>query len=76
MIDKIFTIAFASAYTAIFEIGSVMALLMLLFGILDYKKGDALRRLQKLGLITLDANGARPTRQGLLFNDDLVAELL
>ncbi|NLO36676.1 MAG: hypothetical protein GX112_10050 [Clostridiaceae bacterium] len=45
MIDKIFTIAFASAYTAIFEIGSVMALLMLLFGILDYKKGDALRRL-------------------------------
>ena len=36
----------------------------------------ALRRLQKLGLITLDANGARPTRQGLLFNDDLVAELL
>ena len=39
-------------------------------------RGDALRRLQKLGLITLDANGARPTRQGLLFNDDLVAELL
>lgn len=39
-------------------------------------RGDALRRLHKLGLITLDADGARPTRQGLLFNDDLVAELL
>ncbi|NMA47550.1 MAG: radical SAM family heme chaperone HemW [Lentisphaerae bacterium] len=39
-------------------------------------RGDALRRLAKLGLITLDADGARPTRQGLLFNDDLVAELL
>ncbi len=45
MTDQIFSIAFASAYTAIFEVGSVMALLMLLFGIIDYKKGDALRRL-------------------------------
>lgn len=45
MIDEIFTIAFHSAYTAIFEVGSIMAVLMLLFGILDYKKGDDLRRL-------------------------------
>ncbi len=43
MIDKLFTIAFESAYTAIFEVGSIMAVLMLLFGILDYKKGDKLR---------------------------------
>lgn len=45
MADRIFTIAFSSAYLAIFEVGSVMAVLMLLFGVLDYKKGDDLRRL-------------------------------
>ncbi len=45
MADEIFSIAFASAYTAIFEIGSVMAVLMLVFGIISFKKGDDLRRL-------------------------------
>lgn len=44
MVDQIFSIAFASAYTAIFEVGSVMAVLMVLFGILDYRYGDRLRR--------------------------------
>jgi oxygen-independent coproporphyrinogen-3 oxidase len=39
-------------------------------------RGKALQRLAKLGLIQLDENGARPTRQGLLFNDDIIAELL
>ncbi len=43
MIDQIFYKAFSSAHVAIFEIGSVMALLMLFFGILDYKYGDRLR---------------------------------
>ena len=43
MIDALFTIAFDSAYTAIFEVGSVMAVFMLIFGILDYKKGEQLR---------------------------------
>ncbi|MDD3931162.1 MAG: putative manganese transporter [Eubacteriales bacterium] len=43
MIDQIFQIAFSSASVAIFEVGSIMAVLMLLFGVLDYKKGDQLR---------------------------------
>ncbi len=43
MIDQIFNIAFSSAHTAIFDIGSVMAVLMLVFGVLDYKFGDRLR---------------------------------
>jgi hypothetical protein len=43
MMDQIFTIAFTSADTAIFDVGSVMAVLMLLFGFLDYKYGDRLR---------------------------------
>lgn len=34
---------FAAARTAIFEVGSVMAVLMLVFGIIDYRKGDAIR---------------------------------
>ncbi len=45
MIDQIFSVAFESAYQAIFEVGSVMAVLMLLFGVLDYKYGDKLRQL-------------------------------
>ena len=43
--DQLIEIAFSSAYTAIFEVGSVMAVLMLLFGILDYRYGDKLRLL-------------------------------
>lgn len=43
--DQLIEIAFSSAYTAIFEVGSVMAVLMLLFGILDYRYGDKLRQL-------------------------------
>ena len=43
MIDQLFLIMFESAQTAIFELGSIMAVLMLAFGILDYKKGDQLR---------------------------------
>lgn len=42
MVDEIFRKAFASAHVAIFEVGSVMAVLMLVFGILDYKYGDKL----------------------------------
>ena len=45
MVDQIVSIAFASAYTAIFEVGSVMAVLMLLFGVLDFRYGDKLRLL-------------------------------
>ena len=43
MVDEIFSIAFASAQTAIFEVGSIMAVLMLVFGFLDYRHGDRLR---------------------------------
>jgi len=45
MIDEIFKNAFASAHTAIFDVGSVMAVLMLVFGVLDYKHGENLRQL-------------------------------
>lgn len=45
MIDQIFSNAFTSAYQAIFEVGSIMAVLMLLFGVLDYKFGDKLRKI-------------------------------
>ncbi|MEA4888332.1 MAG: putative manganese transporter [Clostridiaceae bacterium] len=45
MIDKIVSVAFESAYTAIFEVGSVMAVLMLLFGMLDFRYGDKLRQI-------------------------------
>ena len=45
MIDDLFSIAFASAQTAIFEVGSIMAVLMLIFGVLDYKFGDRLREI-------------------------------
>lgn len=43
MIDELMTIAFSSAYTAIFEIGSIMAVLMLVFGVLDYRYSDKIR---------------------------------
>lgn len=43
MLDTIFSTAFEAAYSAIFEVGAIMAILMLVFGILDYKKGDQLR---------------------------------
>lgn len=43
MLDQLFILAFASASTAIFEVGSVMAILMLVFGVLDYRFGDHLR---------------------------------
>ena len=39
-------------------------------------RSDAIQRLHQLGLIQLSPNGMRPTRQGLLFNDDLAMELL
>ncbi len=39
-------------------------------------RGDALARLAKRGLLTSDALGARPTRQGMFFNDDVLMELL
>ena len=39
-------------------------------------RGAALDRLVDRGLLTSDDLGARPTRQGLLFNDDVVMELL
>ena len=39
-------------------------------------RGAALARLVGRGLLTSDDLGARPTRQGLLFNDDVVMELL
>jgi len=45
MIDNIFENAFKAAHTAIFDVGSVMAVLMLVFGILDYRYGDRLREL-------------------------------
>lgn len=51
MVDELMTIAFNSAYTAIFQVGSIMAILMLVFGILDYRFGDKLRCLiEKRGL--------------------------
>lgn len=59
MLDTIFSIAFEAAYSAIFEVGAVMAVLMLVFGIIDYKKGDNLRdfiirrKLDKPFLMTL-----------------------
>lgn len=43
MLDTIFSTAFEAAYSAIFEVGAIMAILMLVFGILEYKKGDQLR---------------------------------
>lgn len=45
MIDRLMSIAFASAHTAIFDIGSLMAVLMLVVGVLDYYKGEQLRQL-------------------------------
>lgn len=39
-------------------------------------RGLALERAARLGLISLDADGARPTPQGLRYNDDLLEMLL
>jgi coproporphyrinogen III oxidase-like Fe-S oxidoreductase len=39
-------------------------------------RGKELARLERLGLVTIDDNGFRPTARGLLFNDDIVMELL
>lgn len=45
MVDQMMRLLFASAHTAIFDIGSLMAVLMLVVGVLDYFKGDQLRGL-------------------------------
>jgi len=39
-------------------------------------RGPQLEKLQKRGLLELAPTGARPTRTGLLFNDDIAMELL
>ena len=39
-------------------------------------RGKELARLERLGLVTIDDNGFRPTARGLLFNDDIVMDLL
>jgi len=43
-VDQLFELFFSAAFTAIFEVGSIMAILMLVFGILDYRYGEALRK--------------------------------
>ena len=44
-LDQLFEQIFEAAHTAIFEVGSIMAVLMLVIGILDYRYGDKLRSL-------------------------------
>lgn len=39
-------------------------------------RGPQLYKLNQLGLIEMTEDGAKPTRQGLLFNDDVAMELL
>ena len=39
-------------------------------------RGKSLERLEKLGLVVMDGFGVRPTGNGLLFNDEVVMELL
>ncbi len=39
-------------------------------------RGTALQKLEKLGLVSINDNGATPTQKGLLFNDDLAMELI
>ena len=39
-------------------------------------RGKELAKLQQLGLVLIDDNGFRPTSRGLLFNDEIVMELL
>ena len=39
-------------------------------------RGKVLAKLQRLGLVTIDNKGFRPTARGLLFNDEIVMELL
>ena len=45
------------------------------FDALDLR-GNQLRQLRQRGLITLSDTAAAPTRDGLLFNDDLLIELI
>ena len=44
-LDQLFESFFSASFTAIFEVGSVMAVLMLVFGILDFHFGERLRQL-------------------------------
>ena len=39
-------------------------------------RGKELERLERLGLVTIDDHGFRPTARGLIFNDDILMELL
>ncbi len=39
-------------------------------------RGAQLRKLEKIGLLELNGNGAKPTYRGLLFNDDIAMDLL
>ena len=39
-------------------------------------RGKELARLERLGLVTIDDNGFRPTARGLLFNNEIVMDLL
>ena len=39
-------------------------------------RGTALQKLEKLGLVCMNNQGATPTQKGLLFNDDLAMELI
>ena len=39
-------------------------------------RGEALDRLARQGLVEIDDEGVRPTARGLLFNDEIVMELL
>ena len=39
-------------------------------------RGEQLFTLKKRGLLDVDSTGARPTRLGLLFNDDILSELI
>ena len=39
-------------------------------------RGAELEKMQRQGLVAIDGNGVAPTRQGLLFNDDLLSAVL
>ena len=45
VLDTLFQSAFKSANTAIFDVGSIMAVLVLAFGLLDYRYGEKIRLL-------------------------------
>lgn len=42
-LDQLFMLLFAAARTAIFDVGSLMAVLMLAFGVIDYRMGGRIR---------------------------------